>query len=499
MSTPNVHVDVSRFQPQEHRVILARPCDVMRGGLSCCRSSRCSARLGFTLRCVPSRARIMSGDHIFLLFTRLSLTLIIDGGRFPPALLILVFPLGFRVTCYYYRKAYYRAFFLDPPACAVGEPGKRRYRGETRFPFILQNLHRYFYTQDSSSSSFCGVTHSVVGSVINRWICAFAKAPEAAPALLYALRLWAAVCPRSLRCVLARARQSLLGRHLSGDCVPAPARSFVAQGLVPDDWHRGRRHNDCGADRVLSAGAHCLSGDSCLLVRFLRFRRHAAPQTSHPYSAALAGYTAAIIAADNLGATGRAASSDVFLLAVTRASEICIGIACAGIVLAGTDPRRRPAPARSIICRSCGRDHGSLWAACSPLQRRNCRTRKPNAASSFGASIALDPPSLIRCSGNPATCATTRQSCKRPFTACSERWNGWRGVATHLGRWSGAARRQGAHIIRRSLPSELRSVLEADSPVLWIANPLALRRVCKEAVRTLIVPARRHAIAAVAR
>src|ERR1700759_951345 len=54
------------------------------------------------------------------------------------------------------------------------------------------------------------------------------------------------------------------------------------------------------------------------------------------YSAALAGYTAAIIAADNLGATG-GAGSDGFLLAVPRASEICIGIACAGIVLAGTD------------------------------------------------------------------------------------------------------------------------------------------------------------------
>lgn len=61
-----------------------------------------------------------------------------------PALLILAFPLGFRVTCYYYRKAYYRAFFLDPPACAVGESGKRRYSGESKFPFILQNLHRYF-------------------------------------------------------------------------------------------------------------------------------------------------------------------------------------------------------------------------------------------------------------------------------------------------------------------------------------------------------------------
>src|SRR5260370_15686394 len=54
------------------------------------------------------------------------------------------------------------------------------------------------------------------------------------------------------------------------------------------------------------------------------------------YAAAVAGYAAAIIAADNLGATG-GASSDVFLLAVTRASEICIGIVCAGIVLAGTD------------------------------------------------------------------------------------------------------------------------------------------------------------------
>ena len=61
-----------------------------------------------------------------------------------PALLILGGPLGFRVTCYYYRKAYYRAFFLDPPACAVGEPGEHRYRGETAFPLILQNLHRYF-------------------------------------------------------------------------------------------------------------------------------------------------------------------------------------------------------------------------------------------------------------------------------------------------------------------------------------------------------------------
>src|SRR5258708_8820300 len=61
-----------------------------------------------------------------------------------PALLILCRPLGFRATSSYYRKASYPAFFLDPPACAVGE-GNRSYRGETSFPFILQNVHRYFF------------------------------------------------------------------------------------------------------------------------------------------------------------------------------------------------------------------------------------------------------------------------------------------------------------------------------------------------------------------
>ena len=61
-----------------------------------------------------------------------------------PALLVLIFPLGFRLTCYYYRKAYYRAFWLSPPACAVAEP-HGKYTGETRFPLIFQNLHRYFW------------------------------------------------------------------------------------------------------------------------------------------------------------------------------------------------------------------------------------------------------------------------------------------------------------------------------------------------------------------
>ncbi|WP_394822556.1 hypothetical protein [Pendulispora albinea] len=60
-----------------------------------------------------------------------------------PAMLILPGPAGFRLTCYYYRKAYYRAFAMDPPACAVGEGGRHdNYNGETKL-LIFQNLHRF--------------------------------------------------------------------------------------------------------------------------------------------------------------------------------------------------------------------------------------------------------------------------------------------------------------------------------------------------------------------
>ncbi|MFB6307636.1 MAG: hypothetical protein ABEH43_11750 [Flavobacteriales bacterium] len=67
-----------------------------------------------------------------------------DFSWFPasPAWLILIFPLSFRFTCYYYRKAYYRAFTGSPPACAVGATPQKPYKGETGL-LTFQNLHRY--------------------------------------------------------------------------------------------------------------------------------------------------------------------------------------------------------------------------------------------------------------------------------------------------------------------------------------------------------------------
>ena len=65
-----------------------------------------------------------------------------DWWPLSPAFLILWAPAGFRLTCYYYCKAYYRSLFLTPSACAVG--GRpQNYRGE-RFLLLFQNLHRYF-------------------------------------------------------------------------------------------------------------------------------------------------------------------------------------------------------------------------------------------------------------------------------------------------------------------------------------------------------------------
>jgi hypothetical protein len=93
-----------------------------------------------------------------------------------PALVVVALPAGVRLTCYYYRKLYYRALWLSPPACAVGEP-RHQYHGESRFPLILQNAHRWFWyagvlvavmlTADSVHGFFFGNSFGIgVGSVL---------------------------------------------------------------------------------------------------------------------------------------------------------------------------------------------------------------------------------------------------------------------------------------------------------------------------------------------
>jgi len=75
---------------------------------------------------------------------QVTVPLIGSSWSISPAFLVLWVPVGLRATCYYYRKAYYRSFFLAPMACAVPD-ASARYTGESRFPFVLQGLHRYFF------------------------------------------------------------------------------------------------------------------------------------------------------------------------------------------------------------------------------------------------------------------------------------------------------------------------------------------------------------------
>src|SRR6478736_6464117 len=176
------------------------------------------------------------------------------------------------------------------------------------------------------------------------------------------------------------------------------------------------------------------------------------------YSAALAGYTAAIIAADNLGATG-GASSDVFLLAVTRASEICIGIACGGIVLAGTDlggaQRRLAGSFANLAAEIMGRFIRMLDLAES--QQPDTKNERREFARRV---IALDPV-IDQALGESSHVRYHSSKLQTAMSGLFGALEGWRGVAAHLSRLPEAARRQGARIILQSLPSELLSVPEA--------------------------------------
>src|SRR5258707_2466210 len=172
-------------------------------------------------------------------------------------------------------------------------------------------------------------------SAIGRWNSALANAAKAAPALLYALRLWAAVCLALFVAFwLELDNPFWAGTSAAIVCLPQLGAS------LRKGWFR-MIGTVVGATMMVVLTA-CFRQDRIAFLVLLAFWgglcAFAATTLRNfaSYSAALAGYTAAIIAADTLGAAG-GPSPDAFMLAVWRASEICIGIVCAGVVLARTD------------------------------------------------------------------------------------------------------------------------------------------------------------------
>src|ERR1700676_1344238 len=289
---------------------------------------------------------------------------------------------------------------------------------------------------------------------IGRWNSAFAKAAKAAPSLLFGLHLWAAVClalfvafwleldnPFWAGTSAAIVCQLQLGASLRKGW-------FRMIGTVVGATTIGVLTAGFSQDRIGFLGLLALWGGICAFAATV-LRNFAS------YSAALAGYTAAIIAADNLGATG-GASPDVFLLAVTRASEICIGIACAGIVLAGTDlggaQRRLAESFANLAAEIMGRFIRMLDLA--EPQLPDTKTARREFVRRV---IALDP-MIDQALGESSHVRYHSPNLQTAVYGLFRALDGWRGVATHLSRLPENVRRQGANIILRSLPPELRSV-----------------------------------------
>ena len=230
-------------------------------------------------------------------------------------------------------------------------------------------------------------------------------------------------------------------------------------------------------DRALFLAGVALWGAACAFAATL-LRNFAS------YAAALAGYTVAIVAGDLLGATGGVNADAAFLLAVSRASEICIGIVSAGIVLAGTDfggaPRRLATLFATISSEITSRFAGTLARAGANFEdtqevRRELTRRV----------IALDPV-VDEAFGESAQLRYYSPVLQTAVGGLFTTLLGWRAVSNHLVRMSDAEARRAAAAVLEIVPRQLRSATEHDQPTRWTADLIGLYRICSAAAERLI-------------
>jgi len=317
---------------------------------------------------------------------------------------------------------------------------------------------------------------------IARWVDnAPALLRAAAPPLLFGLRLWASVClalyvafwleldnafwAGTTAAIVCQPRLGASLRkgwfRLIGTVVGAVA-IVVMTACFPQN-------------RVAFLVTMAVWGAACALVATL-LRNFAA------YSAALAGYTTAIIASDQLGAVG-GLNGQAFRLAVYRASEICIGIVCAGIVLAGTDlggaRRRLAALLAAVSTEITRRFSGTLAAAGAGFEEAQAMRREL-----VRRVIALDTV-MDEALGESSQLRYHSPVLQNALDGLLNALASWRTAAIVLARLPEQRARQEAAAALAQVPDELRLGTEQGEPQRWIGNPTRLLRMCDAAVRRL--------------
>src|SRR6266403_2968876 len=200
------------------------------------------------------------------------------------------------------------------------------------------------------------------------------------------------------------------------------------------------------------------------------------------YAAALAGLTAAVIASDELGAVG-GANSDVFMFAVTRASEICIGIICAGVVLASTafgGARRRLAAQLATISAEIVEGLTGTFLLVGPEQSKT----RPVRRDLIRRITALDPV-IDEVLGESSDLRPHSPALEAAAGGLFAALSGWRTAAVHLEFLRSDNGRTEANIVLESIPTELRSVSVQEQAADWTIDPSNGRKACVAAARNL--------------
>jgi uncharacterized membrane protein YccC len=229
-------------------------------------------------------------------------------------------------------------------------------------------------------------------------------------------------------------------------------------------------------DRVVFLGLLAAWGGACAYIS-TQLKNFAS------YAAALSGYTAVIIAADTLGATG-GSDGHVFLLAVSRATEISIGIVSAGIVLAGTDLGRAPRVLAASIASLAAETTSAFMNVLARAGTEIPDTQRERREL-VRRTIALDP-MIDQAIGESSELRYHSPVLQTTVHGLFLSIDAWRTVEVHLAQLPSDEARQQVQALLRCLPSGLRSVLESPSDTRWLTDTTRLRQDCAAAVRTLL-------------